>query len=155
MARITDHDKLAQWRMRIERFQASGLTVADFCQREQVSTAAFYYWQRKLREASMLGSPEASRSTNGRNARGLENRTAEGKPLEPSEHGQDTWLNDPCDRLDREPRIEVTAGDGFRVSIPADRPQVLVTVLEHLLGSSSQATTTGFERIDLGSLRGA
>ncbi|WP_372725737.1 hypothetical protein [Novipirellula sp.] len=38
-----------QWRDRIERFAQSGLTVADFCDREGYSVASFYQWRRKLR----------------------------------------------------------------------------------------------------------
>ncbi|QDV82193.1 IS66 family insertion sequence element accessory protein TnpA [Planctomycetes bacterium TBK1r] len=40
-----------QWRDRIERFAQSGLTVADFCDREGYSVASFYQWRRKLRSS--------------------------------------------------------------------------------------------------------
>lgn len=36
------------WQRRIQRFSRSRLTVAEFCDREQVSVAAFYQWRRKL-----------------------------------------------------------------------------------------------------------
>src|SRR5262245_51516613 len=36
------------WQQRLERFRRSGLTVADFCQREHISVASFYAWKRRL-----------------------------------------------------------------------------------------------------------
>ena len=36
------------WRERLARFRRSGQTVADFCEREGVSTPAFYAWKRRL-----------------------------------------------------------------------------------------------------------
>ena len=43
-----DANRLA-WSDRVERFQTSGLNVAQFCQAEGVSSASFYFWRRKLR----------------------------------------------------------------------------------------------------------
>jgi len=39
------------WRDVIERQGRSGWSVVDFCRREGVSTASFYNWRRRLREA--------------------------------------------------------------------------------------------------------
>jgi hypothetical protein len=36
------------WIDRLQRFDAAGLTVLDFCRAEGVSTQAFYYWRHKL-----------------------------------------------------------------------------------------------------------
>ena len=36
------------WLRRMQRFSRSRLTVAEFCDREDVSVAAFYQWRRKL-----------------------------------------------------------------------------------------------------------
>ena len=33
---------------RLDRFRTSGLTVADFWEREGISTASFYAWRRRL-----------------------------------------------------------------------------------------------------------
>jgi len=38
------------WRERLRRYERSGLTVAEFCDREDVSTASFYQWRRRLAE---------------------------------------------------------------------------------------------------------
>lgn len=39
-----------EWREIISRQQASGLTVAAFCRRAQLSPVSFFVWRRKLRE---------------------------------------------------------------------------------------------------------
>src|ERR1700758_1444157 len=36
------------WQQRLGRFRKSGLAVADFCEREGISTASFYTWRRRL-----------------------------------------------------------------------------------------------------------
>ena len=38
----------AQWRERLDRFESSQVTLADFCQSEGITASAFYYWRRKL-----------------------------------------------------------------------------------------------------------
>ena len=52
MPRKANPETRSQWRSRLQRFSRSGLTVAEFCQREQVSPASFYLWRRRLREPS-------------------------------------------------------------------------------------------------------
>ena len=49
MARQSDDRKLIEWRVRLARHAKSGLTVARFCEREDVAVATFHYWQRKCR----------------------------------------------------------------------------------------------------------
>ena len=49
MSRERDPGLRERWRKRLERFRRCELTVAEFCKREAVSTAAFYAWQRQLR----------------------------------------------------------------------------------------------------------
>ena len=46
--RARDVEKERQWRRRIEQWQASGLSVRDFCARHGLSTASFYNWRRVL-----------------------------------------------------------------------------------------------------------
>ena len=41
-----------RWQQRLNRFRASGLTVADFCEREGISTASFYAWRRRCEAGS-------------------------------------------------------------------------------------------------------
>ena len=37
------------WQSMFDRFDASGLSVNEFCSRYQISTQSFYQWRRKLR----------------------------------------------------------------------------------------------------------
>ena len=36
------------WRSRLQRFRSSGMTVVQFCQREQISAPSFYQWRKRL-----------------------------------------------------------------------------------------------------------
>ena len=51
MARGIDAAKHAQWRLRMERFQRSDVSVVEFCEDEAVSTASFYLWRKRLARA--------------------------------------------------------------------------------------------------------
>jgi hypothetical protein len=46
--RRPDPDTRQRWQLRLEHFRHSGLTVADFCDRERISVASFYAWKRRL-----------------------------------------------------------------------------------------------------------
>lgn len=37
-----------EWRLRLERFARSNVSVAEFCRRERVSAPSFYQWRKKL-----------------------------------------------------------------------------------------------------------
>ena len=57
MGRFDVVSKPDVWMRRIQRFSRSRLTVAEFCEREDVSVAAFYQWRRRL---VALGQPPAA-----------------------------------------------------------------------------------------------
>ncbi|WP_408647600.1 IS66 family insertion sequence element accessory protein TnpA [Variimorphobacter saccharofermentans] len=44
--------KFAQWNALVQECMASGLKVKDWCQQNNISKDAYYYWLRKLREAA-------------------------------------------------------------------------------------------------------
>ena len=46
MARTVNLTRLALWRSRVRRQLASGLSIAQFCAREQCAVSAFYRWKR-------------------------------------------------------------------------------------------------------------
>ena len=48
MARMPDPEKREEWKRRLLEFERGQWTVLDFCRREEVSTATFYQWKRKL-----------------------------------------------------------------------------------------------------------
>jgi hypothetical protein len=49
------------WQQRLQRFRDSGLSVIAFCDREGVSTAAFYAWRRRLRLDLAPPAPDTTR----------------------------------------------------------------------------------------------
>jgi transposase-like protein len=51
MPRQTNQVLWDQWRQRIKRQRESGLSIAEFCRREDISSHGFYVWRRNLREA--------------------------------------------------------------------------------------------------------
>ena len=57
MTRLPNPQLALQWRERLERFDQSELTVADFCELEGYSTASFYQWRRKLRDGEFPDTP--------------------------------------------------------------------------------------------------
>ncbi|MFG0262101.1 MAG: IS66 family insertion sequence element accessory protein TnpA [Novipirellula sp. JB048] len=57
MSRSPDPQLARDWQERLDRFEHSGLTTAEFCQTEGYSTASFYRWRRKLQRPAPLGGP--------------------------------------------------------------------------------------------------
>ena len=47
---IGQEARRGEWRMRLKRFRASGISVVAFCARENVSVASYYHWTRLLRD---------------------------------------------------------------------------------------------------------
>ena len=60
MASRQDVQKRRAWEARLERFRASGLTVARFCAQERVSANTFYYWAKRIGSASIRKSSSCS-----------------------------------------------------------------------------------------------
>ena len=61
MARVRGAAAERIWRERLARYRRCGETVADFCEREGVSTPTFYAWKRRLGSGSVNG-PAARRA---------------------------------------------------------------------------------------------
>jgi hypothetical protein len=51
MAQFPNVQLAQQWRQRLDRFDQSDLTIAEFCQAEGYSTGSFYQWRRRLVDA--------------------------------------------------------------------------------------------------------
>ena len=51
MARPKDPQLERLWRRRLARHSTSGLSVAEYCSREGITVASFYYWRRRLAAA--------------------------------------------------------------------------------------------------------
>jgi hypothetical protein len=50
-----------RWQQRLDGFHKSGLTVADFCEREGISTASFYAWRRRFEAGPAPAAADAPR----------------------------------------------------------------------------------------------
>jgi len=48
MSRDVNSRKEDQWLARLRRFQASDVSVTQFCRAERVSVAAYYHWRKRL-----------------------------------------------------------------------------------------------------------
>lgn len=59
MAGVVDSAKGQEWRERLLRLEASGLSVADFCDEEGVSQASVYNWRRRLADGGERAATEA------------------------------------------------------------------------------------------------
>lgn len=59
MSRTNKSQRIRLWLDRLNRFAESGLKVAEFCQREQVSVPSFYQWKRRL--APQIQTPKKTR----------------------------------------------------------------------------------------------
>ena len=47
-----DGGKRAEWQKRLDDFEASGLTVAQFCRQVGVTPHTFYYWKKRVARSS-------------------------------------------------------------------------------------------------------
>ena len=71
MARQVNQVLWDQWRRRMERQHASGLSIAEFCRRENIPRQGFHVWKRKLRHTASdrQASGEAARVQRSRKRR--------------------------------------------------------------------------------------
>ena len=53
-----DPAKEALWRKTLTRFETSGLSVREFCKREDVAESAFYAWRRTISKRDGAGNSE-------------------------------------------------------------------------------------------------
>lgn len=96
------------WLRRMQRFSTSRLTVAEFCDREDVSVAAFYQWRRKL--ATVVRRP------------GREAGVQDGLSMPPSSGASNGFV--PV-RVRASSTIEVRLQNGVILTVPAGDPEVL------------------------------
>jgi hypothetical protein len=124
MAKRVDSVKLEEWRRRLREFDGSGLRVAEFCRREHVSQASFYYWAKRIRQAC----------TGEATARAQRKASA---AMSADEIGDDF--------------VEVIVDDSIRVRISSNRLSDVVALVRDLqAGSVDDAMTTSrFQRIQL------
>ena len=110
-------EKESYWRLALEEFRDSGLSVRAFCAREGLAEASFYTWRRTLRTRD-TARPSAA---------------AELVPVEVIE------ANDRGDdRGSASCLMEVAMPGGLTLRFPADvRPRQLASVLAALVGDAA------------------
>lgn len=57
--RVSRAEIRRRWQERLASFAASDLSVAQFCEQEQVSAASFYLWRRRFRDPASAVSSES------------------------------------------------------------------------------------------------
>ena len=50
---IVNRAKLEAWASRFAEHKASGLTVADWCQQNNISKHSYFYWKRRLKDEAV------------------------------------------------------------------------------------------------------
>ena len=125
MARRSDGAKYEDWRGRLHRFDSSGLTVTEFCQREQVSQASFYYWSKRIRKGG----------------------SSKTLSKQPCDGGKETSRSE----LEND-GVEIIVGDSIRVQMPAGEPAAVAALIRHLQDAMHTVDTRAasrFQRIEL------
>ncbi len=117
MSRVASPEKRTEWRRRLERFERSSLTVLEFCNREAVSMASYYYWRRQLQASSQTSAVDLATSgpSLGDLFVPLQVTSSPGRTLNPFAD-----------------RIEVQFPNGVQVSLPAHDAQWVRTTLATL-----------------------
>jgi hypothetical protein len=55
MPRPADPRKQQHWLQHVRRWQASQLSVREYCERHRLGEASFYSWKRRLQQRALLG----------------------------------------------------------------------------------------------------
>jgi transposase-like protein len=139
MARKVNQILWDQWRQRIERQRASGLSIAEFCRKENVPRQGFHVWKRKLRPTTSAQHPlgGTARSPRSRKERAIATphrrpRRATAKPAMPPRSAG--FLQLPVTAAQGSPWIELALADGTILRLPQQNLAALITALRVLRG---------------------
>ena len=124
MAKRFDGVKRESWRERLRKHAGSGLTVAEFCRRQHVSQASFYYWAKRIRPVDHDGATQRSQR----------------EDLAASSDETNDF-------------VEVVVSDSIRVRMRLDRLDDVVALIRQLQqarpGVDDATPTSRFQRIQL------
>ena len=139
MPRQTNQVLWDQWRQRIKRQRESGLSIAEFCRRENISAHGFYVWRRNLRQAASKRHeprPDAKLQRSRRRGavvtsrRRLHNALV-GPTVPPC---PTNFLQLPVTAAQAAPWIELAMADGTILRLPQQNLAALITALRALRG---------------------
>jgi hypothetical protein len=128
-----------EWRRRVKRQQESGLSIAEFCRREKVSSHKFHVWKRKLRQAEPVGRTSRSAAVRKQSVNRRESVTSRQGPRHTIAgpavpNGSRGFLELPVSAVRPSPFIEVALADGTVIRLPQQNVTALVTTLQVLRG---------------------
>jgi transposase-like protein len=126
MARQVNSVLWNEWRQRLKRQRKSGLSISEFCRRENLSPHTFHSWRRKLLAATR--EVLAVRPVR-------ERRTALAASPRPA-----GFLQLPVAPAPQSPWIELSLADGTLVRVPQQNTALVLAVLRELRGESRNAT---------------
>jgi transposase-like protein len=139
MARPVNRARWKHWRRLIAKQRVSGLSVAEFCRRENVSRQGFHVWKRKVRRdrTARQASSETARAPHSRQRRA---HVAAPRPFRrelarPALPGATSgFLQLPVTAVRPTPWIELALPDGTVVRLPQQNLAALAVVLRALRG---------------------
>ncbi len=141
MAKPLDGRKRDEWRARLEQFEVSGLTTAQFCRRENIAPHTFYYWDKRLGH-------KAKRARNKSKRRAVSSeRDALATSVDTISAVENSSLN--------ETLVHFTWNSKLSFSVPTDCLDTIRCVLQYasLANSESEGFTSavgGFRQVTIG-----
>jgi len=135
MARQVNPVLWNEWRQRLKRQRESGLSIAEFCRRENFSPHTFQAWRRKLRPATR--GPSVAQSA--RQARG-EAAARQGRASSAASPHATGFLQLPLASVPQSPWIELSLADGIVVRVPQQNITAVLAVLRGLRDEPRDAT---------------
>jgi transposase-like protein len=125
MARQVNSVLWNEWRQRLKRQRKSGLSISEFCRREDLSPHTFHSWRRKLLAATReVVAVRPSR----------QRRAALAAPPRPA-----GFLQLPVAPALQSPWIELSLADGTVLRVPQQNTAMVLAVLRELRGESRNA----------------
>ena len=139
MARSVNQALWDQWRQRLGRQRTSGLSIVEFCRRENISPHRFHAWKRKLfptspaRHASGAGIG-TRRARRGQFIAKPHTRAQQTPALPAVPPGPAAFLQLPARAAQGSPWIELALADGTILRLPQQNLAALVAALRVLRG---------------------
>ncbi|MEM7313745.1 MAG: hypothetical protein AAF497_11400 [Planctomycetota bacterium] len=129
MPRTSRSQRHAMWRQRLERYAQSDLTVAQFCQRENVSAPSFYQWKRRLAATNETADAQPQR------------KDASGGFNEVLVNAQPTVL------VNAQPTAQATLPGGITISL-GNQSDTVALIVDRLLRHAMTETDRGGDRTE-------
>jgi len=159
MARSAREVLWDQWRKRIKRQQASGLTIAEFCRREALNRQSFHLWKRKLcrpTHVRQVADHDTSSQRFGKR-KAVSGQRSQSRQAAPSAraHRRAKFLQvpfasvqAPLAPMQGSPWFELVLVDGTILRLPQQNIEALLAVLRVLRGERSHQPRPRGDRDD-------